>query len=91
MAAAAASGDHTETVQIQFDPEVTAYPKLLEMFWDGHNCTQKRSRQYMSAIFFHDQLQKKQAEESRDERQKKEARRIVTRIEVAGKFYDAEL
>lgn len=44
----------------------------------------------MSAIFYHDEEQQKLAEESREERQKKLSNKIVTRIEKAATFYDAE-
>ena len=41
-------GDHTETVDLDYDPEVTDYDKLLKMFWNNHNPTINCSRQYMS-------------------------------------------
>jgi peptide methionine sulfoxide reductase MsrA len=30
-------GDFTETVEVDFDPEVTSYDNLLKMFWNNHN------------------------------------------------------
>ena len=41
-------GDHTETVDLDYDPEVTDYDKLLKMFWNNRNPTINCSRQYMS-------------------------------------------
>lgn len=83
-------GDHTETVDIEFDPHKTSYETLLGYFWKWHSPTSSHSRQYMSAIFYHDQEQKKLAEQTRDEQQKHLARPIVTVITEAGPFYEAE-
>lgn len=53
-------GDHSETIQIDFDPAVITYAEILEFFWSWHNpAAIQWSRQYMSAIFYHDQLQHK--------------------------------
>ena len=58
-------GDHAETIEIDFDPEVTSYRDLLDAFWSGHNpCAKPWSRQYMSAIFVHDGEQRRLAEET---------------------------
>ena len=58
-------GDHTETLQIDFDPDVITYDQLLEIFWASHNPGRKSwSRQYMAAVFYHNQKQKKAIEES---------------------------
>lgn len=59
-------GDHAETIQIDFDPNVISYEKLLEIFWTTHNpCRQAWSRQYMSAIFYADELQRAAIERTR--------------------------
>lgn len=82
--------DHTETVQIQYDPKVTSYSKLLKMFWSNHDSTACHSRQYMSAIFYHDEMQQKLAEESKEKHQKQKMRKVQTQIIPAKTFYDAE-
>jgi len=52
-------GDHSETVQLDFDPTKISYEELLEVFWDSHNpTTPSWSRQYMSIIFYHNEDQK---------------------------------
>ena len=84
------SGDHTETVEIHFDPKKTSYREMLKLFWENHDPTRCASRQYMSAIFYHGDEQKKLAETSRDERQKQLTKKIVTRIAPAEAFYNAE-
>ncbi len=44
----------------------------------------------MSAIFFHNDEQKRLAEETRDERQKTTPKKIMTKLAEAETFYDAE-
>ena len=47
-------GDHTETVQVDYDPSQTSYARLLAVFWATPNrCALDGDRQYMSAIFYH--------------------------------------
>lgn len=84
------SGDHTETVQLEYDPNRTTYSDLLTRFWKDHDPTALHKAQYMSAIFFHDEEQKKLAEQTRNEHQKTLRRPIVTKILPAKRFYDAE-
>jgi peptide methionine sulfoxide reductase MsrA len=55
-------GDHTESVQVDFDPGQTSYAELLRVFWATPNsCALSGSRQYMSAIFYHNETQKRLA------------------------------
>jgi hypothetical protein len=55
-------GDHTETVQVDFDPGRITYAQLLEIFWASHRPTSRNwSRQYMNAIFYHDDEQRRLA------------------------------
>ena len=59
-------GDHTETVQVDFDPGRITYAQLLEIFWDTHRPTSRNgSRQYMNAIFYQDDEQRRVAMESK--------------------------
>jgi len=81
-------GDHTETVELDYDPEVTSYSELLAMFWKNHDPGANCSRQYMSAIFYHDEEQKRLAEETKAEMER--AKRIKTQILPMGRFYNAE-
>jgi len=60
-------GDHTESFQVDFDPAVLSYDALLKLFFESHNpCAEAWSRQYMSALFFHSDAQKKAAEAARE-------------------------
>lgn len=83
-------GDHTETVEVTFDPKKISYEALLEHFWAEHDATMEMKTQYKSAIFAMDQAQQTTAEQSKDERQTKLKKRIVTEIQPAGEFYEAE-
>ena len=89
---------HVEAIQVTYDPEKVSYETLLGFFWrhidptDGGGQFVDRGAQYGSAIFYHDEEQKKLSEKSREELGKsgKFARPIVTRIVPFTKFYEAE-
>ncbi len=63
----AGSTGHTESIQIYYDPQVIDYQKLLEVFFVAHDPTQLNrqgpdvGKQYRSAIFYHDEMQKEMA------------------------------
>jgi peptide-methionine (S)-S-oxide reductase len=84
-------GDHTETMQVDYDPRQTSYEKLLESFWNTHNpCSTPYSRQYMSAIFYHNEAQKKLALQTRDAEQARRKSKIHTVIAPLTEFTWAE-
>ncbi|KAL3860551.1 hypothetical protein ACJMK2_010667 [Sinanodonta woodiana] len=83
-------GDHAETVDIEFDPHRISYEDLLILFWKSHDPTTFYRTQYMSAIFYHDEEQRVVAEKTKREHQKDKVRPIVTKILLAGPFYEAE-
>lgn len=58
------SGDHTEAIEIDFDPENISYVQLLTLFWNNHEygLTTRIKKQYASFIFYHNDEQKKIAE-----------------------------
>jgi peptide-methionine (S)-S-oxide reductase len=59
-------GDHSESFQIDFDPTVISYDKILELFWSAHNpCRKAYSTQYKTALFYADDEQKLAAERTR--------------------------
>lgn len=46
-------GDHTESIEIDFDPSVISYDGILDIFWSQHDPTRNSSsRQYMHAVFY---------------------------------------
>jgi peptide-methionine (S)-S-oxide reductase len=84
-------GDHTETFQIDYDPALISYEEILELFWDNHNpAAASWSRQYMSAIFYHSEEQKKAALESMAAVEEKLQVKINTEIMPLSRFYLAE-
>ena len=84
-------GDHTETIQIEFDPNEINYETLLDVFWENHNPAAMVKRQYMSAIFYEDEGQKQIAEKSLEMvKEKLKPRTVRTQILPAERFYDAE-
>ena len=85
-----ALGDHAESIEIYYDPSVISYRDLLEIFWKSHDPSARPwSRQYMSAIFTHNEEQKKLAVESM-EQQERTRGKIYTEIVPAARFYPAE-
>ena len=84
-------GDHTESVQIDFDPRQVSYDTLLTRFWSAHDPTQKTwGRQYMSAIFFHNPAQQARARAGADRESANRGRSLATKILPAAQFYLAE-
>ena len=84
-------GDHSETVQIDFDPARVSYEQLLDVFWKAHDpASRSWSRQYRAALFFHNEEQKRSAEESRGREAARIRGKIQTEILPAGEFYLAE-
>lgn len=74
-------GDHTETVQIDYDPEKISFDELLEVFWKEHSpAEQSWSRQYAAVIFYHNDGQKRKAEDSKDRLSEKTGRPVRTEI-----------
>ncbi|GAB4462465.1 MAG: peptide-methionine (S)-S-oxide reductase MsrA [Anaerolineales bacterium] len=89
---------HAEVVQIRFDPEVVSYRDLLNVFFAIHDPTTLNRQgadvgtQYRSAIFYHDEEQKRTAEELIRElnAQKIWDNPIVTEVTPLDEFYMAE-
>lgn len=89
---------HYEAVQITFDPEVFAYEKLLELFWQQIDPTDEggqfndRGLSYRTAIFYHNETQREMAEESkaRVASSGRFQKPIVTAILPVSTFYRAE-
>ena len=92
------STGHAEAVQVVYDPKKVTYEQLLDIFWHNIDPTVKDRQfcdggsQYRSAIFYHDEGQRKAAEASKAalEKSKPFKEPIVTQIVMAGPFYPAE-
>jgi len=89
---------HAEVIQLTFDPKKISYDELLEIFWKTHDPTTLNRQgadvgtQYRSVIFFHNEVQRKKAEEYKDKLNKAEIWEdpIVTQIVPFTNFYPAE-
>jgi peptide-methionine (S)-S-oxide reductase len=91
---------HNEVVLVVFDPKVTSYEKLVQVFWESHDPTQGMRQgndvgtQYRSGIYTFSPEQKKLAEASREAYQgmlkKAGYSAITTEIIEAPPFYYAE-
>lgn len=92
------STGHAEVAQITFDPSIVTFSELLDIFWMTHDPTTLNRQgndvgtQYRSAIFYHNDMQKAEAERSKKladaSGEWKES--IVTEISPLDKFYVAE-
>jgi peptide-methionine (S)-S-oxide reductase len=84
-------GDHSEAIQIDYDPEKVSYEELLRVFWDSHDPgSQSRSRQYRNILFYHGQEQKKLALKSRERLEAKTGYKVATDIVPFESFHQAE-
>ena len=89
---------HAEVVQIEFDPGAVSYRDLLEIFFTIHDPTTLNRQgadvgtQYRSAIFYHDDAQRREAEGIIAELENEGAfsNPIVTEVTELGTFYPAE-
>lgn len=89
---------HAESIQVSFDPKKISYEKLVEIFFDNIDPTDKdgqfadRGSQYRPVIFYHDEIQKVTAEKVKKkiEDSKEYKKPIVVSIESYKNFYPAE-
>jgi peptide-methionine (S)-S-oxide reductase len=89
---------HAEVVEVTYDPRRVSYEELLEVFWDCHDPTTLNRQgpdvgtQYRSVVFFHTPEQRAAAIASKEalHRSGRLRRPIVTQIEPAATFYEAE-
>ena len=89
---------HAEAVQVVYDPSKISYAQLLDAFWRNIDPTTSNQQfvdvgsQYRTAIFYHDEEQKRLALESKERLQQSGTftKPIVTEIAPASAFYPAE-
>jgi peptide-methionine (S)-S-oxide reductase len=87
---------HVEAIEVKYDPAQVSYAKLLDIFWGnidpldefGQFCD--KGSQYRAGVFYHDEEQKKLAEESKKELARKFSKPVATVIREASEFYPAE-
>ncbi|MCA1793470.1 MAG: peptide-methionine (S)-S-oxide reductase [Desulfobacteraceae bacterium] len=84
-------GDHTETVQVDFDPERITYRQLLDILWDSHAYTRQTNiPQYKNAIFYHNEEQRQQAVASKNALEQRTGKTVQTDIVPVQSFTLAE-
>lgn len=89
---------HAESIQLRFDPSKITYGAILDLFFKMHDPTTPNRQgndigtQYRSAIFYHGEEQRKEAEAAvaRAKASGRWRRPITTEIVPAGKFWPAE-
>ena len=89
---------HAEVVQVEYDPALVSYPRLLEVFWRGHDPTTRNRQgpdlgpQYRSLILFDSPEQEAAAKASAEElsRSMRFWNPVVTEIQPLTEFYPAE-
>jgi peptide-methionine (S)-S-oxide reductase len=87
---------HAESVLVTYDPKKVSYEKLLEVFWRNIDPLTPNAQfcdvgnQYRTAIFYHDETQKRLAEKSKKSVQGRFKQPIVTEIVPTAQFYPAE-
>jgi peptide-methionine (S)-S-oxide reductase len=84
-------GDHSETIQIDYDPTKVSFEQLLELFWKEHNPESRPySRQYMAAIFYHNEEQRQLAVKTKEREETRLKKRVYTEVLPLSRFYLAE-
>ncbi|MEA2161987.1 MAG: peptide-methionine (S)-S-oxide reductase [Thermoanaerobaculia bacterium] len=87
---------HAESLQIDFDPSKITFGEILDFFFRLHDPTTANRQgndigtQYRSAIFYHNETQRAEAEAAKVRAQTKWSRPIVTEIVPFTNFYEAE-
>jgi peptide-methionine (S)-S-oxide reductase len=87
---------HAEVVRVEFDPTVTSYAQLLEVFFNAHDPTTLNRQggdegtQYRSTVLYADEAQKSAAEKSKAAAQASYSDPIMTEIAPLTTFYAAE-
>ncbi|MBE0427676.1 MAG: peptide-methionine (S)-S-oxide reductase [Nitrospirae bacterium] len=84
-------GDHTESIQIDYDPSSISYGDLLTLFWESnHNEYPSWSQQYKSIIFYHNDTQRVLALESKEGKERERGKKLYAEIVPFTRFYLAE-
>ena len=84
-------GNHTESVQLDYDPSVITYEELLTYFWGAHDSSEfPTSQQYMSAVFPMNKDQEATVEKVKSELEKQAGYTFQTAVIPLEKFYLAE-
>lgn len=84
-------GDHIETLQIDYDPDIIPYKELAEIFWANHDPFEPPwNRQYAKAIFYHNPDQLNTIQLIKNKIKGGSGRSVNTEINQYQRFYNAE-
>jgi peptide-methionine (S)-S-oxide reductase len=92
-------GNHTETIQIDYEPSIISFEEILEVFWKSHNpfrssdaipFLSRKSRQYMSIILYHDDIQRELAITTKKHWEQTSQGEIQTELQPSSQFFMAE-
>lgn len=84
-------GDHTEAVQIDFDPAKLTYDQVLDRIWKSHNpCVRTEYKQYRNVIFYETEERRKAVEASKTRTEEALGKTVKTAILPLTKFWPAE-
>lgn len=84
-------GDHTEAIEVDFDPNIITYSEILDWYFSNPNtCRVSYSTQYDSIIFYRDENQKSIAVSKKEEYSEKYSIKLPVRVKAYEKFYLAE-
>ena len=85
-------GDHSETVEIDFDPDILSYEDILKEFWRNHypNRGNYKGRQYISLLRYRSEQQKRAVDRVKEEMEQELGEEIETEIAPFTDFTLAE-
>ncbi len=85
-------GNHTETIQIDYNPRLLTYEQILQHFWKQHNPLRYgyKGRQYISLILVRNEQQRELASRSKEATELFLGEKVYTEIEFLHSFYLAE-
>lgn len=85
-------GDHTESLQVEFDSSIISYQEILSIFWSNHNSNREnyRGRQYISLLLYHNENQKETILQIKRELEERRGEEIQTEAAPFHRFNRAE-
>ena len=82
--------DHVESLQLDFDPALTSYPKLVQVFFEHHPCTRANAPKTHPILFFADEQQHREADRALREEASRLGFKPAVSVLPLGHFFVAE-
>lgn len=86
-------GDHSESVELEYNPEILSYEQILRVFWDHHNplnINGYKGRQYQSMLLYRSSGQKEAIDRVLEERRESGRGEPATEVHPLTTFHPAE-